>query len=99
MNSREELRLLKQLIEEVELNQENHPAAENIYLLLIASRLMLCRLIMLNKSKSREIEIVGNGGILTRSNIEARMHTRFQNLKKMLEAYASDADSGVPISD
>jgi len=77
------------LIEEVEMNQEHHTASENIYLLLIASRLMLCRLIMLNKYKSREVEIVGNGGMLTRSSIEAKMNTRFQNLKKMLKDYAA----------
>lgn len=90
--SKEELIIFKNIIKEVEENHELHTASENIYLLLILSRLMYCRLRMLTRNKQSSLAIVTENGLLTRHTLEERMKLRVKNLKSIFETYSESDD-------
>lgn len=89
---KEELVIFKNIIKEVEENNELHTASENIYLLLILSRLMYCRLQLLTRNKQSCFEIVTENGLLTRHILEERMKIRIKNLKSIFDTYSESDD-------
>jgi hypothetical protein len=91
---KQELVIFKNVIEGVEQDHELHTASENIYLLVILSRLMYCRLRLLSMSKHRDAMIVTENRQWSQLDLEKQMKLRINNLLSTFESYRYSEGAG-----